>query len=233
MNLLLKCSLITVLALVGPVVGSVELLVTLGQSKTLYFDKLSTLEFHQQIQTTVESAYEKLGYDIAYIEHPLKRSYAEATAGRLSGLMARVEQSDLNNLIKIPVALKTFKIVLIVNNKKCADCSLNTIQSLATVSGFKGLQKVLANKILSVDLFEVHNRLTLFRMFAAGRVDAIAVSEVLMIEEFLTQKDWRSYVIGEQVLYHYLHKEHAYLIPQITTALSEVIASNDIAIAMD
>jgi hypothetical protein len=51
--------------------------------------------------------------------------------------------------------------------------------------------------------------------------------------EFLTQKTWRSEVIGEEVLYHYLHKDYAFLVPQITKALSEELASNNLTLVND
>lgn len=233
MNLSLKFLPLSAFALFSFGVCAVNILPVSDKSKTLHFDKLSSLEFHQDVQNTIERAYKQIGYDIVYHEHPLKRSYAEASAGRLSGLMARVEQSDLKDLIMVPVALKSFKIVLVVNNMKCVDCTLSTVQNVATVSGFKGLRNVLANKNLSLELYEVHDRLTLFRMFSAERVDAIAVSEVLMMEEFLTQKSWRSEVIGEEVLYHYLHKDYAFLVPQITKALSEELATNNLTLVND
>jgi hypothetical protein len=145
----------------------------------------------------------------------------EATEGRLSGLMARVNQPKLKGLIQIPVALKRFKIVLLVNSERCGDCSLETITQLATVSGFVGLQNLLKKREVSVPLFEVSERKLLFNLFLNGRVDAIAVSEVLIDDTLLAKQDmWHSQDIGEESLYHYLHKDFTHIVPQLTQRLA-------------
>ncbi|WP_395342501.1 hypothetical protein PN836_001090 [Ningiella sp. W23] len=135
-------------------------------AESLTFDETSDSPFHQELKTLIEKAYQELGYTLNYLHRPLKRSYREAELGRLSGLMGRVKQRDsaYENLIRVPVAVAKFNIVLLVNTDICSRCDLDNIERVATVSGFVGLQKAIDNQNLQLNLVEAPNRLDLFNL---------------------------------------------------------------------
>ena len=173
------------------------------------FDEISETEFHQEVKLLIESAYQSLDIQIKYLSHPLARSYRDASLGRLSGLMARVEDREhqFPDLVRIPEPIANFEIVLVVNQSLCRDCSISELRKIATVRKFAALKHYLNTQKLKLPLLEVPNRRGVFKLMEGKRVDAMIVSRVLLPQSLLdTNIDWQVMHLTDDVLYHYIHK---------------------------
>ncbi|MDT0594911.1 hypothetical protein [Glaciecola petra] len=195
-------------------------------AETLIFDKPSSHPYHQSIQRKMENAYSQLGHKIEYRNIPLKRSYAEAEAEKVDGLMARVKpkKGSLQNLIMLPVPIRKFEVVLLINTDTCPTCNADNIEYVASVSGFAALEKIIDNNSLSFDVIFVPERDILFRMIANNRVQGIIVSDVLIDAELRAKHpNWKTVVLGHENLYHFLNKKHSPIADALTPILQQML----------
>lgn len=197
-------------------------------AQTLTFDQLSDHPYHERTTHIIEQAYAQIGYDIEYQSYPLKRSYMEANKSNLSGLMLRVEQEKgrLPEFIKVPVPMGHFKVVLLINTHLCPQCNLQDLARVASVSGYAALEKIVAKESLKYNAYYVPYRVTLFNIFKHERVDGIIISDVFLDEAMLQKNPhWQLVELGQDTLYHYLHKDAAHLLPLVSSAITQLTST--------
>ncbi|MFC4700408.1 hypothetical protein ACFO4O_09585 [Glaciecola siphonariae] len=197
-----------------------------AQATDFVFDEVSDMPFHSDVRDTLEQAYSLLEHKISYRSVPLKRSYREAESGRLSGLMGRVfyAQDNYKNLVRVPVPIASFDIVLVVNTHSCSQCDVTNIKQVTAVSGFEALLYYRKNNKVNFMLSEVSDRATLLNMMDKERIEAMIISRVLLPDELLSANPhWKVTTLATEYLFHYLTQENAYLIPELSGAIQTVL----------
>jgi ABC-type amino acid transport substrate-binding protein len=184
------------------------------------------------ITTLLEEAYAQLGIKLVYLEMPRARSIVEANAGRIAGELGRIPglDQDYPNLIAVDFTLFQYQLVVVADRRQCGLCELQDIKNLAYINGMTSVEQVLAQQnyqgptVQAVDLAQLH------LMYANRRVKAIALNDFEARELGLVDDPHNIVVpILTEVGYHYLHKQHAHLIPKLTDILHKMHNSGRVA----
>lgn len=184
------------------------------------------------ITTLLEEAYAQLGIELVYLEMPRARSIVEANTGRIAGELGRIPglDQDYPNLIAVDFTLFQYQLVVVADRRQCGLCELQDIKNLAYINGMTSVEQVLAQQnykgptVQAVDLEQLH------LMYANRRVKAIALNDFEARELGLVDDPHNVVVpILTEVGYHYLHKQHADLVPKLAAVLHEMHDSGRLA----
>lgn len=195
--------------------------------------KVSTLANAELLSNdinTVRAAYEMLGIKLEITPLPAQRSLVEAQENIVfDAELARVVQaeSQLTNLIRIPVSLKEISLVAVAHNKLQGLSGQQGIESLEQfrVGSMRGL--VITDLLLKhIDNQLVDRTKQGFDMLLYKRLEVFVIPKFMVSKLPIKLLDG-GYIIHEPPLlrvkiYHFVHKKHQALIPDITAALSEV-----------
>lgn len=198
-----------------------------SSAKTLTFSTLEELPTMAIAVTVVKVAYEQLGIAVEVDYSPAERALRSANSGRTDGEVARIAgiEKMYPNLIPIPVPIAR------------TDFSVFSKKHSFTVEGFESLQSYRIGIILGGKLMEhrtqnmerqmVHSLDSLVRILEKDRVDIIAflrLDTLIKIRELNYQhiiKPLTPPILSVEG-FHYLHKKHAALVPQITAILKQM-----------
>jgi ABC-type amino acid transport substrate-binding protein len=184
------------------------------------------------ITTMLEEAYAQLGIKLVYLEMPRARSIVEANAGRIAGELGRIPglDQDYPNLIAVDFTLFQYQLVVVADRRQCGLCELQDIKNLAYINGMTSVEQVLAQQnykgptVQAVDLQQLH------LMYTNRRVKAIALNDFEARELGLVDDPHNVVVpILTEVGYHYLHKQHADLVPKLAAVLHKMHDSGRVA----
>lgn len=190
----------------------------------------SELQFRQALnspaaqfsQALLSEAYSRLGIQAAFIDVPFGRSLVESNRGVLAGEIARVLRvtEEYPNLLPVPYVLFDTEVYLYINQQQCANCTLNTVQSLAFVRGSVIVEELLkqlpaSRKVISSGTIESTKTL-----FLTGKVDAVVFAAYRL-------QDSADFNIAEQHIislpdYHLLHRNHQALLPPLAAMLFQL-----------
>lgn len=174
---------------------------------------------------TIKIAYKELNYNIEFPIYPSKRALIQTNNGDIDGISARIEgiEKSYKNLIRIPIAICR----MIITLYSTQDIKLTSLNDLAKykVSFQKG-NIAIAKLLKNVKTTKVTSNLQLFKMLSSKRVDIIVTGESTA-QNYINKNNINliqrlSYSLPEIPLYHYLHKKHQTLIPNITDKLIEL-----------
>ena len=178
--------------------------------------------------TTLEKAYDKIGYKIKVHKLPAKRSIYESNNGEIvDGEVVRAAhiKEMLPGQIKVPVLLDKSPVSAFSTNPDLKINGWNSLKGLkvSSVAGFWHFHNQL--KDIST-LHEVKDSNTALLSVKDG------LSEVCVLikhagEKMLKDEKYKGIVVLEPAIeyipvYHYLNKKHASLVPELAKALSEV-----------
>lgn len=184
------------------------------------------------ITTLLEEAYAQLGIELVYLEMPRARSIVEANTGRIAGELGRIPglDQDYPNLIAVDFTLFQYQLVVVADRRQCGLCELQDIKNLAYINGMTSVEQVLAQQnykgptVQAVDLQQLH------LMYTNRRVKAIALNDFEARELGLVDDPHNVVVpILTEVGYHYLHKQHADLVPKLAAVLHKMHDSGRVA----
>lgn len=174
----------------------------------------------------LSEAYGRLGIKIEKIEAPVERSLRMANRGTTDGELFRgnISGTLYANLIQVPVVLAFGEVVVFTKNVVFEVTSWESVRPYKI--GFRiGIKEVEQNTA-GMDVEPVSTNEQIFQKIAAGRNDIGIIPrrpglltlkkmgiEGIRILEPPLQRD---------KLYHYLHKKHKTLLPEITSILKDM-----------
>lgn len=192
---------------------------------------ISTFERPSRIVSTVEimleEAYRRLGHQLQIAKIPGERSLILASAGDVDGDLFRVGriEHEYKNLIKVPVNLLTFEIVVFTKGKifPVIDWSSLIPYTVGYRRGIKAVEYRLHERIKTISAATYE---PVFRMLEAGRCDVVVASrasgneaiDVLKLKGIFALE---SPLIKES-LYHYLHVKNKDLVAPLTKVLKQM-----------
>jgi polar amino acid transport system substrate-binding protein len=169
--------------------------------------------FHDAAAAIIRGAYKKIGIEVVFKTYPAERALQISNSGDADGELVRIDNisTAYTNLIKIPVS-------------HVAKIEINGWESLRPYKivfhkGYKAAE--LGTKGMNV-LLVGHDKQA-FLMVDKGRRDVVVANRftgLSVIKEMnLNEIVMLTPPVQVDPLYHYLHKKHKALVPQITAIL--------------
>ena len=205
------------------------------QKKQFTFVTVENVDKTQELYDKVAQAYGSLNYRIELIAMPSKRALVEAMKNRfIDGDLVRasVAQETLTDYIKIPVPIYAANIKAYVLSD---DIFIKVWEDLykyeiVAVRGILATNQKLTSMGINFKL--VSQPQQALEMVRLGRADvAIIIAESIENDTNLPQLSEQfpySIVIEEKLFYHFIHKKHEMLVPELTEAFKLTFADVDI-----
>lgn len=200
----------------------------------LVFSAIDYIDTQSPTVKVLEHAYQKLGIEIKFRSLQGNRGIALSNKGILDGEVLRSKSIEGNfpNLIRIDFPMDSAQLHFFVKqgNEFKVDGwgSIPNGYSLGYPDGLKIIQTAISKHHLDG---EKSNNLTgMFKKLDAGRTDvAVASVERWELIDHMGLEDITVLEppIETHFLYHYLHKSHADLVPEITTTLKKMWESGE------
>jgi hypothetical protein len=174
----------------------------------------------------LKEAYRRIGIQINVLEVPAKRGLHNANFGRYDGEVMRIAgiAKAYPNLIMVPDFVNIMEGVAFSKNKEIQIQGWESLKPyrIGVVRGMKFAEN--GTKGMERDL--VSNPVQLFKMLDRGRLDIAILSRMSSLGALKVSGVMGVYVLSPPLtkikLYHYLHKRHKNLVPQISKTLQEL-----------
>jgi len=180
-------------------------------------------ELSYRFEKYLLSAYNQLGYKVVFEKILVVRARVMVDAGILDGMMLaekEIEQT-YSNILRVPVMLARGSLVLYCN--KQVDCQVSALSDanivVGVISGHSMSAQYMRNMRASTYAVKSSEKLGL--MLTKGRLDYVLnVNE----EQFgnmgvFDENMYQKIEVVRTEGYHYIHKKHEHLLPELTQAL--------------
>lgn len=178
----------------------------------------------QYIKALLNRAYQKIGYQIRYIDVAGISELPMAEKGRLSGALARFDfiEQQYPKLIRVPVAIVEFHLIKVANANLCGACEDSALKSVSYNNSVYIAKRYVEQLPSSVKRMPIANSMQLLQLLKKERIDAIylvdseiddvtALGANLIVEQVDTALD-----------YHYLSPSEQHLLNPLTQALQDM-----------
>lgn len=182
--------------------------------------------FHDAAAAIIRDAYNKIGTEVVFKTYPAERALQISNSGDADGELVRVDNisTTYTNLIKIPVSHVVAEQMAFAKESKIEIAGWESLRPYKIVfhKGYKAAE--LGTKGMDVQL--VGHDKQAFLMVDKGRRDVVLANRFtgLSLIKEMNLNRIRMLIPPVQVdpLYHYLHKKHKALVPQITAVLRKM-----------
>ncbi len=192
-------------------------------AKEMVFSTLKGMYIAKICSQVLIEAYQKLDVKLEIIDYPAKRAILMSNSGDIDGEVMRVEgaENDYPNLIRVKPQICAMESRVYVKNKKFQFEGWHSMKSF--IIGIHRGHLYAAKGTRGMNAVEIDTDDQLMRMLNKGRLDLV-VSQVpdalrSIIKFNLTEIHSLDPSISYFPLYHYLHKKHVDLIPEIEMIL--------------
>ena len=184
-----------------------------------------------EIVELITKAYGNIGYKVKIFPFPARRAIIKPWTGiPYDAQLMRVIEAEkmLPNYIRIPVVVGQAKTLAYAKDENLIVEGWNSLSKyrIAALRGYVGIEPYLQ----SYDVDYVNNATQAIKMLRLGRVQ-IAVLPEPMANSAITELGIEDIHVLEPpldtvALYHYLHEQHAALVPELTTELRKLVRSD-------
>lgn len=173
------------------------------------------------VEELLRLAYQDLGYEVKYINVPLKRGLFEANDGKVDGELLRIEglNKSFPNLISVPYKLFDFDIKLIVNQRQCPGCQLKQLRSISYVRGVVAIERLLAESEKTNQSIGLASMEILLDFFNMERSQGMVTAVHDIPKKSLSTIDFSEQTLSTLSVVHYLHKRHSELVMPLSRSL--------------
>lgn len=187
---------------------------------------LDTQPFFLVGERVLRQAYNRLGREFIIQRHPGERAIMSANSGLTDGELGRVAgvAQGYPNLVMIPVPITYGEPIVFTHNTRF---EIKGWESLRPYSiGYVRGTKVIEKHTRGMTLVPVTTMVQAFKMLATDRTDLV-VEDRLGGLVMVHQLGLKNIIVLTPPLltvpiYHYLHKKHHVLIPQMETTLRKM-----------
>jgi len=184
-------------------------------------------------QKVVQEAYKRIGITVKFLEQPGERAILEANNGGVDGALNRVQgvQNKYPNLIMIPVPINTMSIGVFTKNLSFPVTGWKSLRPYNVLirRGIKAIETQLPKELNYI--YVTHGK-QIFLMLDLDRADLgiYPIVEGQLIARSLGFKNIKVLYppLYSVELFHYIHKRHERLIPQITAILQQMDTQGEI-----
>lgn len=172
-------------------------------------------------------AYNQLGYKVIFEKILIARAREMVGSGRLDGMMIAEKEIEqvYHDLLRVPVVLAKGSLVLYC--KKELRCDIAVLNDMHNIVGVISGHSISANfmKKMSASIYELKSAENLGIMLSKGRLDYVLIVNEAQLGNIgdLDESQYQQAEIYRTEAYHYIHKKHAKLIPQLTESLQAAI----------
>jgi len=196
-------------------------------AKEMVFSTLKGMYIAKICSQVLTEAYQKLGVKLEIIDYPAKRALLMSNSGDIDGEVMRIEgaENDYPNLIRVKPQICAMESRVYVKNKKLQFEGWHSMKPF--IIGIHRGHLYAAKGTRGMNAVEVDTDDQLMLMLDKGRLDLV-VSQVpdalrSIIKFNLTEIHSLDPSISNFPLYHYLHKKHVDLIPEIEMILKSMV----------
>ncbi len=181
----------------------------------------------------IQTAYTKLGITVEFIEMPIKRSVKQANDGTVDGEVNRIWAivDSFPHLVRVPTAINyieqvVYSAIHTAPISSCADLSEYTVGILRGVKH----SEICASHAAKSMVYD--NNPEMMKVLSSGRLD-FAISSRVDGLWFQGSEQYSNISVVEPplkktLLYHYLHKKNAHLVPQLDAVFIEMKNSGEL-----
>ncbi len=179
-------------------------------------------------ELVLREAYNRLGYQLEVHRLPGERTLIYANEGRMDGELYRKLGMDrtYGNLMIVPVPLLTYEIVVFTHGTSFILHGWDSLKPY-TIGHVRGI-KIVQENTIGMKTEAVPTMTQAFQKMMVGRTDVVvgnrlsgmAVIKQLKLDEVVTLAP----PLAAFPVYHYLHKKHEALVPQLAAVLRQMRA---------
>ncbi|TMP33359.1 substrate-binding periplasmic protein [Pseudoalteromonas rubra] len=201
-----------------------------SDNRTLYFNRPADTPQARYVIELLQTAYQQLGYELELVDFNRQSALIAANDGALDGQLGRIHgvTQAYPNLLKVRFPLYTFNLQLL---SRCLSCTFQQLDSLVIQSGYLVANRYLETTPFNGHLVEVKNNITQLNLVTQGKVQAALVVD-FHLREHLADIDLESLKIETLLTietYHYLHRKHKALLPQLEETLNQLAEKGTVA----
>ncbi|MEQ5875957.1 transporter substrate-binding domain-containing protein [Pseudoalteromonas sp. NFXS39] len=171
----------------------------------------------------MKMAYKEIGYEVHIIDFNHQNALVAANQGVLDGQLGRIADVKDNypNLLKVDYPLFDFNLVLL---KNCQQCQYEELKSLAIQSSYPAAQSYIERHPFNGDVIKVRNVTAQLNLLTQKRVEGTILLDFLLSTKHpnFNQTAFHKQVLMPMQSYHFVHKRHKAIIPQLTRVLKKL-----------
>ena len=208
------------------------LIFSIADTQALTFSAGKDNVVHQVASAVLLKAYARIGITPQFVYMPLQKSLDMSNAGQTDGETARVKAITrlYPNLVEVPVAINFVEGIAFSKDSTVQIHKWGDLQSykIAVVRGAKFIEISTddMNRVLVEEFKDA------FTLLDNNEVDLVVAPKItgIYITHKLQLKDIHPVgsVLQKLDLYHFLHKNNAHLVPQLTQVLESMQQSGEI-----
>ncbi len=183
-------------------------------------------------EKVLHEAYQRIGIQIQTRTLPAMRALDMSNYGEVDGEVNRIKgiEKAYSNLVMVPVAINVLEGVVFTKEITFSVTGWDSLKPYKI--GIRRGTKFAEKGTEGMNVEAVNHNAQLFRKLDLGRNDVIVTSRVEGLEQIMTLHLNGIRVLEPPLvtlnLYHYVHKKHRPLLPNITKALQEMEAEGRI-----
>lgn len=197
-----------------------------AEQKNITLSTMEGIEIIEKLETYLRKSYNRIGYELDFVELPPGRATIIANSGNIDGVAARLTAIDQKYpaLLRVPVLLvRGHLTVYCAPDVVCNESIINDEKStIGGISHSALMLQYMNDKKSSLYLVDTHQNLA--ELFEKGRLDYIFSIELDNLGNFqnLDQNQHKVY-LTELEAYHYLNQKHVDIIPELVSSLNQTI----------
>lgn len=194
-----------------------------ASTNLLIFNRPADTPQARYVIDLMKMAYKEIGYEIHIIDFNHQNALVAANQGVLDGQLGRIAnvKDDYPNLLKVDYPLFDFNLVLL---KNCRQCQYEDLKSLAIQSSYPAAQSYIDNHPFDGDVIKVRNVTAQLNLLTQKRVEGTILLEFLLSTKHpgFDQTAFHKQVLMPMQSFHFVHKRHKAIIPQLTKVLKKL-----------
>jgi hypothetical protein len=195
--------------------------------KTIHISKPLSEKASARFEKYISYAYHELGYKVIFKEILVARAREMVDAGRLDGMLIAEKEINIvySGVVQVPVMLAKGSLMLYCNKKVvCQKSSLNDEDNLIGVLLGNSMSANFMRE-MKASTYAVKSHKNLGVMLAKNRLKYVLTisEEHLGNISNLDDNQFQKVEVHRTEGYHYIHKKHEKLLPELTQALQLAI----------
>jgi polar amino acid transport system substrate-binding protein len=197
---------------------------------------LATVEDDAEVEVSIavlQEAYRRLGIAITIERYAGDVALRRSSSGAADGEVARVDGLNLRfpELVQVPVPISHTEIVAFARDTALHSRTVDQLRPIrvAVVRGVPAVERTIGD--LPVRMVDTQEEL--FALLADGAVDAVVTTELSGLAALAQGRAGagarRAGVLDSYLRYHYLHRRHAALVPEVERVLKTMLLDGTIA----
>lgn len=165
--------------------------------------------------------YNKLGYEVSFINTPGVRELQLAAASNLSGVLARdrVIESSFPDLVRVDVSLFEYQVILVGDRRECGYCLPENITSVGYPRGLVVFDSIIERFFNKPNVIALTNTHDVEEVVLKKRLPAFLTVNIDYSANLDTSPHIVKHVLDVRPDYHYLSPQNAFLKPLVEKEL--------------